>query len=266
MPRDEPLLQADNVHRRFGGLKAVDGMNLSVQAGELVGLIGPNGAGKTTFFNLLSGFLEPDSGTVRFNGRRIDHLGPHRRAEIGLVRTFQITRALAGMSVADNVRVAAQGHPGENAFRALVQPRRVKRYEATVAKEANDLMDTFQLADLAHAYAGSLSGGQKKLLELARALMTKPKMLMLDEPLAGVNPSLARQIMKTIHRVRKERNLTILLVEHDLEAVFNHCTRVVVMAQGKPLAEGDPKTIRSNPAVVDAYLGTRPANAQENGG
>jgi neutral amino acid transport system ATP-binding protein len=236
----------------------VDGMDLHVKRGELVGLIGPNGAGKTTFFNCLSGWYRPEAGEVWFGGRRVDRLPAYRTARRGLVRTFQITRTLARMTVRENLLVAAKRQPGEQLWAPFVPVLgrgRMARREAEVREKVDGLLRFFTLDHLADDYAGTLSGGQRKLLELARALMVEPQMLLLDEPMAGVNPTLAKRLMERIHEVRKEFGITVLLIEHDMETVMKNCGRIVVMAAGRRLAEGTPEEIQRNPAVIDAYLG-----------
>lgn len=252
------LLRADGVRKHFDGLRAVDGMDLGVEAGAIVGLIGPNGAGKTTFFNCLTGRHRPDAGRIWFAGDRIERLPPHRTARLGLVRTFQLPRALARMTVLENLLVAPKGQVGEHLWAPLtpfVGRPAIARQEHGLRVRADGLLEIFDLDHLREEYAGTLSGGQQKLIELARALMLEPMMLLLDEPMAGVNPTLAGHLMDLIHRVRRERDLTILLIEHDMETVMENCERVVVMAEGRNLFEGTPEEVQENPAVIDAYLG-----------
>jgi branched-chain amino acid transport system ATP-binding protein len=254
----EPLLTARGVKKHFDGIKAVDGMDIDVYPGELVGLIGPNGAGKTTFFNVISGDPEPDAGEIHFDGEPIHGLPPYRTARKGLVRTFQLTRTLARMTVRENIMLAPKHQLGEHLWAPyvpfLARPR-IASQERTNRERAEELIDYFDLGHLVDEYAGSLSGGQRKLLELARALMLEPEMLLLDEPMAGVNPTLANKLMDRIHGVREEMGITILLIEHDMDTVMNNCERVVVMAEGTELAEGTPEQIQDDPEVIDAYLG-----------
>jgi branched-chain amino acid transport system ATP-binding protein len=254
----EPLLRARSVKKHFDGIKAVDGMDIDVHAGELVGLIGPNGAGKTTFFNVVSGNPPPDEGEIHFDGEPIHGQPPYRTARRGLVRTFQLTRTLARMTVLENVMLAPKGQLGERPWAPYIpflsRPR-IARQEQDNRERARELIDYFDLGHLEDEYAGALSGGQRKLLELARALMLEPKMLLLDEPMAGVNPTLANKLMERIHGVREEMGITILLIEHDMDTVMNNCERVVVMAEGTKLTEGTPEEIQSDPEVIDAYLG-----------
>lgn len=254
MPSEE-ILRAIDVHRHFGGLRAVDGMDIRVARGTLTGIIGPNGAGKTTFFNVLAGLLPPTSGTILLEGRDITRLPAHKRCALGIARTFQITRPFQRMTVLENVMLAAPAQTGEHLWAPLLAGPRVSAQEVDVEGRARELLGFLDLAPLAEEYAGALSGGQKKLLELARALMTQPRIVLLDEPMAGVNPTLARRIMEKVEHLRRERGLTFLLIEHDLETVFRHCHPIVVMAQGKELAVGSAEEIRANLAVVDAYLG-----------
>ncbi len=252
------LLEAEGVSKSFGAIQAVDDMGIRVREGELVGLIGPNGAGKTTFFNVVSGRIPPDAGVIRFAGEEIQDLPPHRTARKGLVRTFQLSRPLARMTVMDNVMLAPKGQVGEHLWAPLLpfwaRPR-IAKQEARIRQEAEELLEYFDLTHLRDEFAGALSGGQKKLLELARALMLEPRMLLLDEPMAGVNPTLARKLMERIHGIREERGITILLIEHDMETVMNNCDRIVVMAEGSLLAEGTPEEIQNDTEVIDAYLG-----------
>ncbi|MHB8605230.1 MAG: ABC transporter ATP-binding protein [Thermoplasmatota archaeon] len=251
----EPALRARDVHKHFGGLHAVDGMDLDVEAGSLTGVIGPNGAGKSTLFDVLAGGSRATSGTISLYGRDITRLPAHQRTRLGLVRTFQLTRPFARLTVLENLCLAAPNQSGENLFATLLAGPTVASEERAIRERAIETLEFFELAKLKDAYSGSLSGGQKKLLELARALMTEPKIVLLDEPMAGVNPTLARKLMEKIETLRAERGLTFVLIEHDLETVFRHCSPIIVMASGKRLASGSAEEIRANRAVVDAYLG-----------
>ena len=251
--KPDPILVADNVTRSFGGLTAVHVEHLEVQRGAITGLIGPNGAGKTTFFNLLTGFDKPDSGSWTFDGTSLSGDGAHHIARSGMVRTFQLTKALARLTVMDNMKLGAQRQSGENFFRALVRPI-WRQQEREVEARAEALLERFRLSHMRDEYAGTLSGGQRKLLEMARALMAEPKLVMLDEPMAGVNPALAQSIIGHVAELRDE-GLTVVFVEHDMDVVRTISDWVVVMSDGGIVAEGSHASIVTNPAVIDAYLG-----------
>jgi branched-chain amino acid transport system ATP-binding protein len=252
---DGTILETVSLSKHFGGLKAVEDVSLRVRRGTLTGIIGPNGAGKTTYFNILAGAMRPTSGRVLFEGADVTREKAHRRARRGLARTFQLTRALARMTVRENLMLAPDGQAGEHVGAPLFAAPLVRAQEKEARAKADATLGLFDLAPLADAYAGSLSGGQKKLLELARTLMREPKVVLLDEPMAGVNPTLARKLMDMIERLRRERGITFVLVEHDLEAVFQRCDPIVVMANGRKLMEGPAAVVRADPAVIDAYLG-----------
>ncbi|WP_141974285.1 ABC transporter ATP-binding protein [Actinomadura hallensis] len=253
--KPDPILVADGVGRSFGGLKAVDVAHLEIQRGTITSLIGPNGAGKTTLFNLLTGFDRADTGTWSFDGVPVSGLPAHKVARRGMVRTFQLTKALTRLTVLDNMKLAAVGQRGENFFNALVPPL-WRPQEAGLEKHAMVLLERFKLAHMRDSFAGELSGGQRKLLEMARALMVGPSMVMLDEPMAGVNPALTQSLLGHVKALRDE-GMTVLFVEHDMDVVMGISDWVVCMAQGQVIAEGTPDQIRSNRAVIDAYLGTR---------
>ncbi|MBA2240622.1 MAG: ABC transporter ATP-binding protein [Solirubrobacterales bacterium] len=228
---------------------------MQVADGSITALIGPNGAGKTTFFNVITGFYRADGGTATFEGRRVLGRPPYLIARMGMVRTFQITKALARMSVLDNMLLAAPHQPGESLSGVLLRPGASRRREREVASKAEELLEVFNLTKLTDQYAGTLSGGQRKLLELSRALMAEPRFLLLDEPMAGINPTLGRRLLDHMQRLRSEDGVTFLFIEHDMEVVMNHSDRVVVMAQGTVIADGEPHEIRSDQKVIDAYLG-----------
>ncbi len=253
VPKPDPILVADGVTRRFGGLTAVEVQHLEVQRGAITALIGPNGAGKTTFFNLLTGFDKPDDGSWTFEGKALSGVPAYQVARRGMVRTFQLTKALSKMTVLDNMRLGATGQRGENFFRALV-PGLWTGQQKTVDERARDLLTRFKLEAKQADFAGSLSGGQRKLLEMARALMVEPTMVMLDEPMAGVNPALTQSLLGHVKDLR-EQGMTVLFVEHDMDMVRDISDWVVVMAQGRVVAEGPPDTVMADPAVIDAYLG-----------
>ncbi|WP_440005339.1 ABC transporter ATP-binding protein [Halomicrococcus sp. SG-WS-1] len=252
---DRPL-RVENLRKSFGGITAVDGATFDVEQGSMTGLIGPNGAGKSTTFNLITGVYPADAGSVYFDDEDITGLEPHQIADRGLVRTFQIARELSEMTVLENMMLAPKGQIGERLWRSVTPGLRgdVREQETAMLDRAWEMLEFFEIDHLATEYAGNLSGGQRKLLEMARALMTDPKMVLLDEPLAGVNPSLEKKLLKHIHELR-ERGFTFLLVEHDMDVIMNNCERVIVMHQGTVLADGTPSEIKSNERVIDAYLG-----------
>jgi branched-chain amino acid transport system ATP-binding protein len=253
--RKTAIFEAEGVVKRFGGIRAVNGASMRVDDGSITALIGPNGAGKTTFFNLITGFYRADAGTAAFAGQRTLGKSPYAIARMGMVRTFQITKALSAMPVIDNMTLAAPDQPGEKLRNLILRPGACRAREREVREEAMELLGVFNLADLADQYAGTLSGGQRKLLELARALMAKPRFLLLDEPMAGINPTLGRRLLDHMQRLRREEGVTFLFVEHDMEVVMNHSDRVIVMAEGKVIADGEPHEVRADKAVIDAYLG-----------
>jgi len=252
-PKPDPVLIADDVRRMFGGVNAVDVDHVEVQRGAITALIGPNGAGKTTFFNLLTGFDKPNSGKWTFDGRSLGGVAAARVARAGMVRTFQLTKALNRMTVMENMRLGATAQPGENLFAALV-PAVWRPREKAITAQAEELLARFKLDTKRDDFAGSLSGGQRKLLEMARALMAKPQMIMLDEPMAGVNPALTQSLLGHIQALRDD-GTTVLFVEHDMHMVRHISDWVIVMTEGRIVAEGPPESVMNNPAVIDAYLG-----------
>jgi branched-chain amino acid transport system ATP-binding protein len=258
--KPDPVLILDSVTRSFGGLRAVDVDHLEFQRGWITGLIGPNGAGKTTLFNLITGFDRPNTGRWTFNGTPLSRLAPHEVARRGVVRTFQLTKALAKLTVLDNMRLGAPHQTGERFFGALL--RSWGRQERAITENAMELLARFQLDAKADELAGSLSGGQRKLLEMARALMMNPTVVMLDEPMAGVNPALTESLLQHVKSLRND-GMTVVFVEHDMDVIRDISDWVVVMAQGRVIAEGRPDALSSNRAVVDAYLGSHHDQALE---
>jgi len=248
------LLSVHDVEKSFGGIKAVNGCFLDVEKCMIAGLIGPNGAGKTTLFNLISGFYKPNSGKIYFKGKRIDRLPTFKIAREGMVRTFQITRALSKMTVLENMMLGPKYQSGENIMNLWLKPKKVKKQEESIKEKALDVLEFFDLLDLRDEYAGALSGGQKKLLELARALMTDPEMLLLDEPFAGVNPTLAMKLLKHIETLR-EQGMTFLIIEHDIHKITKISDKIFVMNEGNLIVEGSPEEIKRDKRVLDAYLG-----------
>ncbi len=253
VPKPDPILVVDGIRRQFGGLVAVDADHIEFQRGVITALIGPNGAGKTTFFNLITGFDRPDQGTWHFNGESMDNLSSHQVARKGMIRTFQLTKSLAKMTVIENMKLGATGQRGERFFSSLI-PALWRDQETAIEARADDLLARFKLDHMRGEFAGSLSGGQRKLLEMARALMAEPEMVMLDEPMAGVNPALTQSLLSHVKDLRAQ-GMTVVFVEHDMDVVFDISDWVVVMAEGQIIAEGPPDSIGSNQQVIDAYLG-----------
>ena len=252
--KPDAILVTDGVTRRFGGLTAVDVDHLEVQRGVITALIGPNGAGKTTLFNLLTAFDRPDAGRIVFDGHPLGRLSAHKVTRHGMVRTFQLTKALSRLTVLDNMKLGAAGQRGERFLPALFPPL-WRDQEREIEERALDLLARFKLDKMAGEFAGTLSGGQRKLLEMARALMVEPKMVLLDEPMAGVNPVLTQSLLTHVRNLR-DLGMTVLFVEHDMDVVYDISDWVVVMAEGRIIAEGPPRAIGANQAVIDAYLGT----------
>ncbi|MDO7882917.1 MULTISPECIES: ABC transporter ATP-binding protein [Microbacteriaceae] len=250
----DPIIVADNVTRTFGGLKAVDVAHLEIPRNAITALIGPNGAGKTTLFNLLTGFDKPDTGTWTFAGTSLAGVPSFKVARLGQVRTFQLTKALGLLTVLDNMKLGAKNQKGENLFRALL-PFLWRKQEEEIEAKALDILQRFKLDAKVEDYAASLSGGQRKLLEMARALMSDPTLVMLDEPMAGVNPALTQSLLDHILDL-KTQGMTVLFVEHDMHMVRHIADWVVVMAEGRVVAEGPPHDVMKQQAVIDAYLGS----------
>ena len=250
------FLKVSGVRLRFGGVAALDGADLAVRAGTITGLIGPNGAGKTTLFNCISGMLRPNAGEIRFAGKPIAGSRPDEIAATGLARTFQIARGLPTLSVLDNLMLYGTAQPGESLWRAVIRPPQVARRETQLQHDAWAMLKRLEMEKVANLPAASLSGGQKKLLELGRALMRRPKMVLLDEPAAGVNPGLAKRLVSHVLAWRDE-GVTFLLIEHSMSLIAELCDHVVVMAEGKRLAEGSFDAVRADERVQAAYMGAR---------
>lgn len=249
------LLQLDHCGLRFGGLSALDGVSFSLQPGELTGLIGPNGAGKTTVFNLITGVYRATSGTVRFAGRLCDGQRPYRITARGIARTFQNIRLFDSMTVLENVRTAFNLKLRYGALHALTRGPVFQEQERQILNDSRKLLDIFGLLSLADAPCLSLSYGDQRRLEIARALATRPRLLLLDEPAAGMNMAEKRTLMELICFTQREFGVTVLLVEHDMQVVMGVCRRIIVMEQGRVIADGQPEEIRSHPDVIRAYLG-----------
>lgn len=248
------MLEVYNIHKSFGGLKALDGVDLEVEENSIVGLIGPNGSGKTTLFNTISGFYEQDQGKVLFKGESIDGLSPHQRAVKGLYRTFQISRAPAKMTVIENMLLAPKTQVGESISSTLFQPGLVIQQEENNLRKALRLLELVKLKVLGNEYAGNLSGGQKKLLALARILMTDPDLILLDEPTAGVNPTLTCELLEAIKDLQEEEGKTFFLIEHNMKVISGTCNKIYVLDFGQLIAEGTCGEIQQNEKVLQAYL------------
>ncbi|WP_107666688.1 ABC transporter ATP-binding protein [Cyanothece sp. BG0011] len=248
------ILDAKQLSKSFGGLKAVDNAQIQVKQGSITGLIGPNGAGKTTLFNLLSNFIRPDQGEVIFDGEPIHHLSPHQIALQGCIRTFQVARVLSRLSVLENMLLATQKQTGESVWQLCLKRKQVKQEERANKEKALSILESVGLIEKRHDYAGALSGGQRKLLEMARTLMTRPKLILLDEPAAGVNPTLIGQICEHI-KTWNQQGISFLIIEHNMDVVMSLCDHVWVLAEGTNLADGTPTEIQQNSTVLEAYLG-----------
>ena len=249
------LLKVENLSKSFSGLKAVSNVDLEIKEGELVGLIGPNGAGKTTVFNLLTGVYEPTEGTIIFKGQKINGLAPYKISHRGIARTFQNIRLFGDLSVIDNVKIAYHQHVAYNILSGILRLPKFFRGEEEIYQKAYNLLKIFDLHEKKDELAKNLPYGQQRRLEIARALATKPSLLLLDEPAAGMNPQETQNLMDLIRWIRKEFDLTILLIEHDMSLVMGICERIYVLDYGMIIAHGTPDEIKSNPRVIEAYLG-----------
>jgi len=248
------MLTVENLAKEFDGLTAVNDLNFTVEPNTISGLIGPNGAGKTTTFNMIAGHLKPSSGKIYFDGKEITNLRPHQTFQLGIVRTFQIPRPFSGMTVLENLTMVPCNQIGEKIWNNWLRNNAVEREEQQIREKANGLLEFLNLSDLQNEYSGNLSGGQLKLLELGRALMSDPKVILLDEPAAGVNPTLLEEIIDRIRDIHRQ-GVTFLIIEHNMELVMRLCSSILVMAEGGILMRGSPEKIRSDPRLIDAFLG-----------
>ena len=249
------MLQISNINKSFGGLKVLNNLSFKIKKGSISGLIGPNGAGKTTLFNVINGSIKPDSGSVQLNNYELIGLQPHELFEIGVLRTFQIPHEFFSLTVLDNLLVVPPNKIGETFFGQLFFEKKIKKIEEINTKKAKDIIDILGLSHLEKEYAGNLSGGQKKLLELGRVMMIDPEIILLDEVGAGVNKTLLKKITNIIKKLNKEKKYTFIMIEHDLDFISKLCDTIIVMAEGQFLTQGNIKQIRSNQKVIDIYLG-----------
>ncbi|WP_226621465.1 ABC transporter ATP-binding protein [Alloyangia pacifica] len=260
------MIRVENLHRHFGGFRAVDGASLEIAKGSITGLVGPNGAGKTTLFNVVAGALAPTSGRVLMDGEDVSGLPPHELFHKGLLRTFQIAHEFSSMSCRENLMMVPGNQSGESLWNAIFGRGRIAQEEAALLKKADEVLDFLTISHLKDEKAGNLSGGQKKLLELGRTMMVDAKIVFLDEVGAGVNRTLLNTIGDAILRLNQERGYTFCMIEHDMDFIGRLCDPVIVMAEGKVLAQGTVEQIKSDEAVIEAYLGTGLKNKEMIGG
>ena len=249
------MLQISNINKSFGGLKVLNNLSFKIKKGSISGLIGPNGAGKTTLFNVINGSIKPDSGSVQLNNYELIGLQPHELFEIGVLRTFQIPHEFFSLTVLDNLLVVPPNKIGETFFGQWFFEKKIKKIEEINVKKAKDILDILGLSHLEKEYAGNLSGGQKKLLELGRVMMVEPEIILLDEVGAGVNKTLLKKISNIIKKLNKENKYTFIMIEHDLDFISKLCDTIIVMAEGQFLTQGNIQQIKSNQKVIDIYLG-----------
>lgn len=249
------MLKLENLTKSFGGLHAVDNCSLEIEAGRITGLIGPNGAGKTTIFNMIAGAMKPTSGRILFEGKDITGIATHKMFHMGIVRTFQIPHEYGKLTVLENLMVAPTNQYGENLWKSVFTPKAVLQREKEVMKQAEEALEFLTISHLRNELAQNLSGGQKKLLELGRTMMTDAKLVLLDEPGAGVNPTLLKKLAEMIRRLKEERGYTFCIIEHDMDMIASLCDPVIVLAEGSVLTQGHMKDVRQDPRVLDAYLG-----------
>ena len=249
------MLQISKINKSFGGLKVLNNLSLKIEKGSISGLIGPNGAGKTTLFNVINGSIKPDSGSIQLNNYELIGLQPHELFEIGVLRTFQIPHEFFSLTVLDNLLVVPPNKIGETFFGQWFFEKKIKKIEEINVKKAKDILDILGLSHLEKEYAGNLSGGQKKLLELGRVMMVEPEIVLLDEVGAGVNKTLLKKISNIIKKLNKEKKYTFIMIEHDLDFISKLCDTIIVMAEGQFLTQGNIKQIKSNQKVIDIYLG-----------
>ena len=249
------MLQISKINKSFGGLKVLNNLSFKIEKGSISGLIGPNGAGKTTLFNVINGSIKPDSGSVQLDNYELIGLQPHELFEIGVLRTFQIPHEFFSLTVLDNLLVVPPNKIGETFFGQWFFEKKIKKIEEINVKKAKDILDILGLSHLEKEYAGNLSGGQKKLLELGRVMMVEPEIILLDEVGAGVNKTLLKKISKIIKKLNKEKKYTFIMIEHDLDFISKLCDTIIVMAEGQFLTQGNIQQIKSNQKVIDIYLG-----------